>query len=170
LIDTDKLRFLNYQFELYGENTSLINDVRARIKQQQSPNDERTKLHRLLVGMNNDDILNYLGSLDYVFTYLRNSVLENATETTTVQTFVEHYIHSHACLNENILRRPPFSTVQLQYIIDLYEMIEENSFDQVLRAYVKKEFVEETLLMKNDNVFSLDFLVRHLKKKQSLNY
>ncbi|CAF3944692.1 unnamed protein product, partial [Rotaria sordida] len=64
LIDTDKLRFLNYQFELYGENTSLINDVRARIKQQQLPNDERTKLHRLLVGMNNDDILNYLGSLD----------------------------------------------------------------------------------------------------------
>ncbi|CAF4422501.1 unnamed protein product, partial [Adineta steineri] len=26
LIDTEKLRFLNYQFELYSENTSLIND------------------------------------------------------------------------------------------------------------------------------------------------
>ncbi|CAF0975366.1 unnamed protein product [Rotaria sordida] len=129
LIDTDKLRFLNYQFELYGENTSLINDVRARIKQQQLPNDERTKLHRLLVGMNNDDILNYL---------------ENATETTTIQAFVEQHIHAHACLNDNILRRPPFSTIQLQHIIDLYEMIEENAFDQVLRAYVKKELVEET--------------------------
>jgi hypothetical protein len=144
LIDTDKLRFLNYQFELYGENTSLINDVRARIKQQQLPNDERTKLHRLLQTMSNDDILNYLGSLDYVFTYLRNSVLENATETTAIQTFVEHHIQSNACLNDNILRRPPFSVVQLRYIIDLYEMIEENAFDQVLRAYVKKELVEET--------------------------
>jgi hypothetical protein len=144
LIDTDKLRFLNYQFELYGENSSLINDVRARIKQQQLSNDERTKLHRLLQGMNNDDILNYLGSLDYVFTYLRNSVPDNATETTIIQTFVEHHIHSYSCLNDNILRRPPFCTVQLQYIIDLYEMIEENAFDQVLRAYVKKELVEET--------------------------
>ncbi|CAF3907546.1 unnamed protein product, partial [Rotaria sp. Silwood2] len=143
LIDTDKLRFLNYQFELYSENTSLINDVRTRIKQQQLPNDERTRLHRLLVGMNNDDILNYLGSLDYVFTYLRNSVPENATETTTIQTFVEQHIHAYACLNDNILRRPPFSTIQLRYIIDLYEMIEENAFDQVLRAYVKKELVEE---------------------------
>jgi hypothetical protein len=144
LIDTDKLRFLNYQFELYGENTSLINGVRARIKQQQLSNDERTKLQRLLIGMNNDDILNYLGSLDYVFTYLRNSVLENAAETTTIQTFVEHHIHSYACLHDNTLRRPPFSTIQLRYIIDLYEMIEENAFDQVLRAYVKKELVEET--------------------------
>jgi hypothetical protein len=144
LIDTDKLRFLNYQFELYGENTSLINDVRARIKQLQLPKDERTKLQRLLVGMSNDDILNYLGSLDYVFTYLRNGVFENAAETTTIQAFVEYHIPSHACLNDNILRRPPFSIIQLQYIIDLYEMIEESAFDQVLRAYVKKELVEET--------------------------
>jgi hypothetical protein len=144
LIDTDKLRFLNYQFELYNENTSLINGVRDRIKQQQLSNDERTKLLRLITGMNNDDILNYLGSLDYVFTYLRNSVLENATETTTIQTFVEFHIPSYACLNDNILRRPPFSTIQLRYIIDLYEMIEENAFDQVLRAYVKKELIEET--------------------------
>ena len=67
LIDTEKLRFLNYQFELYGQNTSLINDVRARVKQQQLTNDDRNKLHRLVLGMNNDDILNYLGSLDYCF-------------------------------------------------------------------------------------------------------
>jgi hypothetical protein len=91
--------------------------------------------------MNNDDILNYLGSLDYVFTYLRNI---DAIETTTIQTFVELHIHSSLCLNENILRRPPFSAIQLQFIIDLYEMIEEIAFDQVLRAYVKKELAEET--------------------------
>ncbi|CAF3102815.1 unnamed protein product [Rotaria sp. Silwood2] len=144
LIDTDKIRILNYQFELYGENASLINDVRTRMKQQQLPNDERTKLHRLLTGMNNDNILHYLGSLDYVFTYLRNSVPENATETTTIQKFVQNHIHTCACLNDNILRQSPFSTTQLQYIIDLYEMIEENAFDQVLHAYVKKELVEET--------------------------
>ncbi|CAF4298072.1 unnamed protein product, partial [Rotaria sp. Silwood2] len=144
LIDTEKLRFLNYQFELYSENASLINDVRARIKQQQMTNDERAKLQRLLGAMSNDDILNYLGSLDYVFTYLRNIVPENASETTMIQTFVEYHIHSYTCLNDNILRRPPFSTIQLQYIIDLYETIEEIAFDKVLRAYVKKELVEET--------------------------
>ncbi|CAF5199653.1 unnamed protein product, partial [Rotaria magnacalcarata] len=92
LINTEKLHFLNYQFELYGENTSLINDVRARIKQQQMRNDERIKLQRLLLAMSNDDILNYLGSVDYVFTYLRNSAPENASETTTIQTFVENHI------------------------------------------------------------------------------
>jgi len=141
--DTEKLHFLNYQFELYGENSSLINAVRARIKQKQLPNDIRTKLHSLLIAMNHDDILNYLGSLDYVFTYLRNSISENATETTEIQKFVEIHIHSHSCLNENILNRPPFSTIELQFIIDLYEMIEEIAFDQVLRAYVKKELTEE---------------------------
>ncbi|CAF1490875.1 unnamed protein product, partial [Adineta ricciae] len=144
LIDTDKLRFLNYQFELYGENTSLINDVRARIKQYQLSNEERTKLQHLVEEMSPDDTLNYLGSLDYVFTYLRNSITEHATGTTTIQTFVEYHIHSYACLNENILRRPPFSMIQLQYIIDLYEMIEEKAFDRVLRPYVKKELAEET--------------------------
>ncbi|CAF1047876.1 unnamed protein product [Rotaria sordida] len=44
LIDTDRLHCLNYQFELYGENTSLINDIRARIKQQPLSNGDQTKL------------------------------------------------------------------------------------------------------------------------------
>lgn len=144
LIDTEQLRFLNYQFELYGENTSLINDVRARIKQKHLPYGDRTKLHSLLIGMNHDDLLHYLGSLDYVFTYLRTAAPENASETTPIQTSVEHHIHSHNCLNGNVLRRPPFSMIQLQYIIDLYEMLEEIAFDKVLRTYVKKELIEET--------------------------
>jgi hypothetical protein len=47
-------------------------------------------------------------------------------------------------LNDNVLHRPPFSTIQLRYIIDLYEILEENAFDHVLRAYVKKELAKET--------------------------
>ncbi|CAF1374745.1 unnamed protein product, partial [Rotaria sordida] len=89
LIDTEYLHFLNYQFELYGENTSLINDVRTRIKQKQLPNVDRTKLQSLITTMDNDEILDYLGSLDYVFTYLRMSISENASETTIIQTFVK---------------------------------------------------------------------------------
>ncbi|CAF1188642.1 unnamed protein product [Rotaria sp. Silwood1] len=144
LIDTDRLYCLNYQFESYGENTSLINDVRARIKQQRLSNDDRNKLQSLIVGMNNDDMLNYLGSLDYVFTYLRTSILDSASERIPIEKFVKHYIHRHTYLNDTILYQPPFSTIQLPYIIDLYEMIEENVFDRVLRAYVKNELQETT--------------------------
>jgi hypothetical protein len=143
LIDTETLHFLNYQFELYAENASLINDVRARVKQTRFTNDERIKLETLIVRMNNDDILNFLGSLDYVFTYLRNTKGEHASTTTPIQTFVQHHIQSYTCLNENSLGRPPFSTIQLQYLIHLYEMLEENAFDHVLRPYVKKELLEE---------------------------
>jgi hypothetical protein len=143
LIDTETLHYLNYQFELYAENASLINDVRGRVKQTRFTDDERIKLKNLIVRMNNDDILNFLGSLDYVFTYLRNSKGEHASTTTPIQVFVQHHIQSHTCLNENILGRPPFSTIQLQYLIDLYEMLEENAFDCVLRPYVKKELLEE---------------------------
>ncbi|CAF3292255.1 unnamed protein product [Rotaria sp. Silwood2] len=76
LIDTEHLHlhFLNYQFELYGENTSLINDVRTRIKQKQLPSVDRTKLQSLITTMDNDEILDYLGSLDYVFIYLRMNI------------------------------------------------------------------------------------------------
>ena len=143
LIDTEQLHFLNYQFELYGENASLINDVRSRINQQPLPKEERPKLQGLVARMNNDNILNYLGSLDYIFTYLRTSALENASEI-SIQTFVEQHIHSHTCLNDNIIRRPPFSTIKLEHIVSLYEMLEEIAFDQVLRAYVKNELLEET--------------------------
>ncbi|CAF4543837.1 unnamed protein product [Rotaria sp. Silwood2] len=89
LIDTDKLNFLTYQFELYGENTSLINEVRARIKQQQQlTNDDRTKLNSLINTMNHDDILHYLGSLDNIFTYIRTIAVEKLTEDMTIQLFV----------------------------------------------------------------------------------
>ncbi|CAF3970961.1 unnamed protein product [Rotaria sordida] len=66
LIDTEHLHFLNYQFELYEENTSLINDVRTRIKQKQLPNVDRTKMQSLITTMDNDEILDYLDSFDYV--------------------------------------------------------------------------------------------------------
>ncbi|CAF4619559.1 unnamed protein product, partial [Rotaria magnacalcarata] len=34
MIDTEKLQYLNYQFELCGENSSLITNIRARVKQK----------------------------------------------------------------------------------------------------------------------------------------
>jgi hypothetical protein len=144
LINTEKMNYLNYQFELYGENTSLINDVRARVKQELLTDDERTKLRGYILDMSNEGILHYLGSLDYVFTYLSTSTDEFGQDPPNIQAFVQTYISSTACLNENVLRRQPFSTISLKYIIDLYELLEETAFDQVLRPYVKQELCEET--------------------------
>ena len=144
LIETEKLHFLNYQFELYGENSSLINDVRAKIKQKQLSNDEQIKLERLLPLTNNQDIINCLGSLDYLFTYLRNPIEGKSLETTTIETYIQSVVQSYSCLDNHILSRPMFSTIELQFIIHLYEIIEEYAFDHILRAYVKKELAEET--------------------------
>ncbi len=165
LIDTDKLRFLNYQFELYSENTSLINDVRKRIKQEFLKENERIKLKNLINSMPNDDILHYLGSLDYVFTYLRNIDEETTNNSITIQTFVEQYIRSSACLNDNVLQRPPFATIHLKYIIDLYELIEESAFDQVLRHYIKQNLTEESFSPVQQRTLVGDFSKMTFEKK-----
>ena len=143
LIDTETLHYFNYQFEWYAENQSLINDVRARVQQMTLSDDERMNLRNLIVHIKNDDILNFLGSFDYVFTYLRKSHGEHASTITPIQTFIQHHIQSHACLSDYILRRPPFSTIQLQYLIDFYELLEEIAFGRILRPYVKQELLEE---------------------------
>ncbi|CAF4896824.1 unnamed protein product, partial [Rotaria socialis] len=79
----------NYQFELYGENSSLITDVRTRVKQEPLEITERKKRIDLMPGMDNGDIVNFLGSLDYVFTYLRDIDMDLNIEMPTTQTFVE---------------------------------------------------------------------------------
>ncbi|CAF3121458.1 unnamed protein product [Rotaria socialis] len=89
MIDTEKLQYRNYQFELYGENSSLITDVRTRVKQEPLEITERKKRIDLMPGMDNGDIVNFLGSLDYVFTYLRDIDMDLNIEMPTTQTFVE---------------------------------------------------------------------------------
>ncbi|CAF3368108.1 unnamed protein product [Rotaria socialis] len=143
LIDTDKLNLLTYQFELYGNEASLINEVRARIEQEPLTRDDRTRLSRLIKTMNPDDILHYLGSLDNIFTYIRTIAAERLKQNMTVQLFIEQFIRSKSRLNDSILRWTDFSAVQLRYIIDFYEMFEEIAFDQVLRVYIKKELAGE---------------------------
>ncbi|CAF1321963.1 unnamed protein product [Rotaria sordida] len=148
LIDTERLHFLNYQFELYDENTSLITDVRRRIEQELLVNKKRTELQNLIKSISNDDILHYLGSLDYIFTYLRHFEYKNAS-ILTIKNFVEQYIHSKICLSDNLLRDSMLSTIELKYIIDLYELIEEIIFEKILRNNIKQD-LPETLLFSDD--------------------
>ena len=144
LINIEKMNYFNYQFELYGENSSLINDVRARVTQGLLNEDERTKLRGYISEMSNEGILHYLGSLDYVFTYLSTITDDLDNNTSTIQTFVKKYISSTANLNENVLWRQPFSIITLNHIISLYELLEDIAFDQVLRPYIQQELCEET--------------------------
>lgn len=108
LIDTEKVNFLTYQFELYAENASLISEVRVRIKQQQMVDDFRMKLSRLIMSMSHNDILHYLGSLDNIFTYKRTIAVERLPEDMTIQVFIESFIQAKFRLNDNVLRWPQF--------------------------------------------------------------
>ncbi|CAF2192198.1 unnamed protein product [Rotaria magnacalcarata] len=65
-------------------------------------------------------------------------------EMPTIQTFVEKNIRWQSCLSDYVRRKAPFSTIYLKYIIDLYELLEEYVFDQVLRNFVKKAWCEES--------------------------
>ena len=166
LISTDELNYFNYQFEFYGQNTSLISNVRARVKQELLTDDERTKLQGYISDMSNEGILHYLGSLDYVFTYLSTTSEDFGLDPPNIQVFVQTYISSTANLNENVLRRQPFSTISLKYIINLYELLEERAFDQVLRPYVKQELCEETFPANERIRLIEEFLESTLNNKQ----
>ncbi|CAF0807414.1 unnamed protein product [Didymodactylos carnosus] len=137
VFDLTKFTFLNYQHELFNEDSTLITDIRNRIRQELLTNDEKAKLHLLLTNMKPDAILHYIGSLDYIFTYLRNLISDD--NTMTIQVFVEKCIK----YNTNILRQQQlFSTIQIKYIISLYELIEEIVFDKIMKNYIKQELDE----------------------------
>ncbi|CAF1040574.1 unnamed protein product, partial [Didymodactylos carnosus] len=144
LIDTEKINFLTYQFELYNENTSLINEVRLRVRPQQRFADEdRNKFKNLIITMEPNHILGFLGSLDNMFTYIRIISEDRLRDNMSIQIFVKRFMRSKSRAND-ILNWPQFSAIQLQYIIDFYEIFEEIAFDKVLRAYVNKELAEES--------------------------
>ncbi|CAF4479211.1 unnamed protein product [Rotaria sp. Silwood2] len=166
IIDTEKLQYLNYQFELHAENASLITDVRRRVKQEPLEPNERKKLKGLIQGMDNDDIVNYLGSLDYVFTYLRDIDMDPNVEVPTIQTFVEKNIRWQTCLSDNVRQKRPFSTIHLTYIIDLYELLEECVFDQVLRNYVKQAWCEESFSVVERTQLVEKFIATTFGKKE----
>ncbi|CAF4119790.1 unnamed protein product [Rotaria sp. Silwood2] len=143
LFDADNIPMFNYQFELYNENISLITNIRRRIPQTLLSLVDRAKFKSLLVRMDHYNIVHCLGFLDNVFTYLCN--IDDDLSEMNIENFVEEHMNTSACLNEDIFRRPPFSTILLIHIISLYELIEEVAFDIVLRKNVKAELREAEL-------------------------
>ncbi|CAF4953012.1 unnamed protein product [Rotaria magnacalcarata] len=79
-------------------------------------------------GMDNDDIANFLGSLDYVFTYLGDIDMDLNIEMPTIQTLVE---------KKTFIDR---AVLAFMFVARRQEYV----FDQVLRNFVKKEWCEES--------------------------
>ncbi|CAF1357575.1 unnamed protein product, partial [Didymodactylos carnosus] len=143
LFDTDNLPMLNYQFELYNENNSLITNIRRRINQTSLSVVDQAQFKSLLVRMNHDEIVHCLGLLDHVFTYLCN--IHDDVSGSSTQAFVEQHMNTNTCVNEHFFRRPPFSTVPLIHITALCELVEVVAFDIVLCQHVKTGLREAVL-------------------------
>ncbi|CAF3287398.1 unnamed protein product, partial [Rotaria sp. Silwood2] len=142
LIDTENFNYFNYQFELYHQDVSLFNDIRRNIKQEQISTDEKVKLQQYLRNTKMDDVRQFLGSLDYVFTYFRHAT--GRPTTSTLKKSVKILIHNTSDLHSYILNEQyPFANIPLKYVINLYELIEELVFDEVMRNYVKQELITD---------------------------
>jgi hypothetical protein len=138
LINTENFDYFNYQFELNYKYVTLYNDLRRNIKQEKLSIDEKLNLRQFLINTKPDDIRTFLASLTYVFTYLQNST--DGQPTLTIKNFVQNSIHNKKYLHSYILNeQQPFANIQLKYVIDLYELVEELVFDGIMKNYVKQE-------------------------------
>jgi hypothetical protein len=143
IIDENKFITMNYQFELYPTGASIITDIRKKNPQENLSQEAKAKYRNTIKQIARDskkDLLAYLGSLDYVFTYLRN-IKENGDQ--TVEDFCKEKILNYQHLNDYVIRRQPLSTVCLKYIVDLYETLEEVIFDEAIQDYIRPEFLEQ---------------------------
>jgi hypothetical protein len=164
LINTDKFRKLQYQFELYGENNALINDVRHHKEQKQMDNDLRRQYRCMLRNKDENDILQYLGSLDYIFTYIQNR--NYRSNISTIKLFVNQYIHSKHFLQQNSFLESSFAAIKLEYIIDLYELIEESAFDKIFRNHIEEKLNDQTIEFNQRKSIQDRFLSLTIDNKQ----
>jgi len=143
LINTDEYRKIHYQFELYSENNTLINHVRQHVQQKSIPDERRRQYICDLNQTDTNDILQYLGSLDLIFTYLQNRNYRSSIS--TIDLFVREYIQLQQFLNRNLFLQSKFNQLELEYIIDFYELIEELAFDKIFRNRIKQKLNDETI-------------------------
>ena len=146
LIDVEHLPQIHYQGELYSEKSALINDVRRHVQQQRLTDDRPRQYRCELEQKEGSILLQYLASLDFVFIHMRSSRYRPSVS--TIELFVEKYIRSTSFRDRNPLLERPYVLLELQYILDLYELVEEIAFDRIFRIYIKDKFSDTT--MKSD--------------------
>jgi hypothetical protein len=146
-IDIKNMQYFNYQFELYNENFSLINDIRERFDQKLFHDRKRSEMEQFINSLDNDTILQLSDSLEYILAYLRTITNKNiikkdnsnVNEILTIQAFIEDTnIYSKISISDKF-GREPFASINLEYIIDLYEIIEESIFEKILRKNIRGE-------------------------------
>ena len=156
-IDLKNIRYFNYQFELYDENLSLINDIRQRFDQKLFDQQRRTQLKTLLSSLDNNSSLEISGSLEYILKYLQNVNNQKIVEEYTIERFIREDIHSNSCIDEKY-RREIFTTIHLAHIIDLYELNEECIFDKILAKNIRQELCEEAFFSKERTKIVEEFI------------
>ena len=143
LLDVDKFRKMQYQFELYSENNALINAVRQHIQQQKLDQNLREQYRRILQKEDENNILQYLSSIDYIFTYMQNRNYRSTVA--SIKQFVQEYIHFPSFTEQNAFLKSSFGSMRLEYIIDLYEFIEEIAFDRIFRSQMDEKLNDQTM-------------------------
>ena len=155
-IDVQNMSYFNYQFELYDENVSVINYIRERFEQKLLNDAERSKVKKFVEDLDEASILQLSDSLKYIFAYLRTVTKEsirkdddaNASKILTISAFCDHY----RLRISTKFQDKPLASIQLNYIVDLYEIIEEKVFDKILYRSVKDEFHQK--ISNNDEMRS----------------
>ena len=139
ILNDEKFSFMNYQFELYPEEASIFTDIRRKNPQEPFTQDARVKYSNYIKGFSKKDLLSYLGSLDYAFTYLRNI---NKKEDYTLEEFCKEAIQNDEHLNHYVTKKQPLCRIHIRHIVELYELVEEIIFDQAIQANIRPELLE----------------------------
>ena len=122
-----EIRMMNYQFETYQGNSTIITDIRKRNIQEALNMETRDQIKEILKNSEKKELLNYLGSLDYLFTYLRNKKIDTST---TIVDFSQMTIKTYENLNEFIKsKESPLALIKIACILDLYDLVEEMIMD-----------------------------------------
>jgi len=154
VLNPEKYSLINYQFELYPESASIIIDIRKRIRQEQMDQDIKAKYRSVIKNLNKKDLFSYLGSLDYIFTYLCNG---KHNREQSIEDFIEKVIGGTASvnINEKMVKKSILCTLKLKYILDLYEILEGVLFDQALQDFIRPDLVDNIPKEEQDKVLKL---------------
>ncbi|CAF3661661.1 unnamed protein product [Rotaria socialis] len=159
MIGTDRIHYMNYQFELYEENASLITDARRNSEQKLLSEKKRTELRKSIDTIPNDDMLQYLSSLDPIFTYLRHCE-HSSMQNFTIKTFIEQHIRSKMGLGDKLLQDANWSSIELTHVVDIYQLLEEIAFEKVLRNHIEKDSRGPLLLAVSNETYLIDQFIQ----------
>ncbi|CAF4785454.1 unnamed protein product, partial [Rotaria magnacalcarata] len=55
----------------------------------------------------------------------------------TIKTFIEQHIRSKMGLGDKLLQDANLSSIELTYVVDIYQLLEEIAFEKILRNHIE---------------------------------